>query len=127
MRRLLVIASAAALFVAMMAGPAAAQGVSPEKLEKAGWTCMSEGAGAPTHCLPRGEAVFTGEVAASIIMSVGPDGEFWGTELLIHHDLYNGQPCPQDDVDGGDGTYLDVEPLVGVPYFVCHHFDSPIT
>lgn len=42
-------------------------------------------------------------------------------------DLYNGQPCPQDEVEGGDGGYRDLRPLNGLPYFVCHHFDSPVT
>lgn len=63
---------------------------------------------------------------AIIVMTFGPDGEFWGTEHAIHHHLYSGQPCPQDEVTGGDGSYIDVSSTVG-PYYICHHFESPIT
>lgn len=105
-------------------GKSADQGVSPTKLTNAGWFCFTERA---THCLPDGDAVFSGNAVSSIILSFSADGEeFWGTELLIHRDHYNGQPCPQDEVTGGDGSYIDLS-SEGLPYFVCHHFDSPLT
>lgn len=106
------------------ASASANQGVSPAKLTKAGWFCFTERA---THCLPDGDAVFSGEAASSVIMSFSADGkEFWGTELLIHRDHYNGQRCPQDEVAGGEGAYIDLS-SEGLPYFVCHHFESPLT
>lgn len=118
------------LLLAMAAGPATAQGrgLTAETLQQAGWTCLDQEGHLPTPCLPDAEAVFAGEAATSIVLTFGPDGrDFWGTELLLHHDLYNGQPCPQDQVAGGDGGYVDLLPLNGIPYFVCHHFDSPVT
>lgn len=117
------------LFV-MTAGQATAQesGLTADKLERAGWTCIDQAGQLPTPCLPDAESVFAGEAASSVVLTFGPDGrEFWGTEHLVHRDLYNGQPCPRDEVAGGDGGYLDLQPLNGLPYFVCHHFDSPVT
>lgn len=127
--RLLLIISCAGLLLALTAGSATAKGVDQQKLEKAGWVCVTPQPGAPTHCLPgpQFDRVFAGEARSGLIMTFGPDGEFWGTEHLIHHDLYNGQPCPQDEVAGGTGGYIDMMPLVGIPYFNCHHFESPVT
>ncbi len=126
--RMLAAAAAATLLVALSAGPAAAAGPDPERLEQAGWFCFGHGAPA-LHCVPDGEALLTGEAATSSVLSWGTEtGEFWGTELLIHEDLYNGQPCPQDEVDGEPGEYIHVTDLGNpLPYYVCHHFESPIT
>lgn len=128
--RMLVILSAAALAVAMIAAPASARGPNPDRLEQAGWFCFGHEDPA-IHCLPNsGEGVFTGEAESSLIMTWGTaTGEFWGTELLIHEDLYNGQPCPQDPLNGGEpGAYIHLSDLgLPLPYFVCHHFDSPFT
>lgn len=128
MRRALVILSTAALSVAMIAAPAAGRGPDPDRLAQAGWFCFGHEAPA-THCLPDGDAVFSGEAASSLIMTWGTaTGEFWGTELLIHEDLYKGQPCPQDLVDGVPSTYIHLTDLgLPLPYFVCHHFESPLT
>lgn len=129
-KRMLVTLSAAALAVAMIAAPASARGPSPDRLEQAGWFCFEHFV---IHCLPNGgEGVLTGHAESSLIMTWGTDTqevEFWGTELLIHEDLYNGQPCPQDPFDGGEpGAYIHVSDLgLPLPYFVCHHFDSPFT
>ncbi len=41
---------------------------------------------------------------------------FHGTELLIRADLYQGQPCPQDNLD-------EFESVLDGAYFACHHFD----
>lgn len=128
MKRLLVIVSAVGLMLTMLAGPARAQGVSPEQLTKAGWDRLPGPSEQipTTHCLPDAQAVLSGDATTSIVMTFGPEGEFWGTEFAIHHHLYDGQPCPQDEVIGGDGTYIDVSSTVG-PYDVCHHFESPVT
>lgn len=107
----------------MTAGSALGRGVDPGKLENAGWFCFP--AQGFVHCVPDGDAVFSGEANASTVLAFEGD-EFLGTELLIHQDLYNGQPCPQDEVTGGDGGYIDLSGQ-GLPYFVCHHFDSPAT
>ncbi|MDX1619700.1 MAG: hypothetical protein R3320_01830 [Nitriliruptorales bacterium] len=129
MRRLSVILSAAALFLAAMAAPALARGPSPERLDDAGWFCFSHVPEA-VHCLPDGDALARG-APTSIILTWGTaTGDFWGTELLIHEDLYNGQPCPQDDVGGEPTTYIHLSELpepLPLPYYVCHHFESPLT
>lgn len=132
-RRRLVIISAVALLVAMISTPAAGSGPDPDRLAQAGWFCFGHEDPA-IHCLPNGgDGVFSGEAASSLIMTWGTaTGEFWGTELLIHEDLYNGQPCPQDSLDqlgdGEPGAYIHLSDLgLPLPYFVCHHFDSPFT
>lgn len=129
MRRLLAVLSTVALLMAMMAGPAtAASGPDPDRLDDAGWLCFGHTTAA-IHCLPDGGAVFSGEAMTSIILTWGTDtGEFWGTELLVHEDIYNGQPCPQDEVGGETTTYIPLPELgLQLPYLVCHHFESPLT
>ncbi|HZD22145.1 MAG TPA: hypothetical protein VE569_01910 [Acidimicrobiia bacterium] len=131
-QRMAVVLAATALFAAVVAGPAAADGPSPESLAGAGWTCFPHFV---IHCVPDGDALFSGEADTVLIMTFGNDGEFWGTEFLIREDLYNGQPCPQDPLtflgNGESGAYLylpELEPEpVPLPYYVCHHFDSPFT
>lgn len=54
----------------------------------------------------------TPELAAGqyAMLTFGPDGEeFWKTERLLHHDLYNGQPCSHEVADD-DGSYIDLLP-----------------
>jgi hypothetical protein len=106
-------------------------GVSPEKLEEAGWDCfMNPMDPSIVPCVKDLEAVFAGEGNTHTVLTfkVQTDGTvaFLGTELFMHQDLYNGQPCPQDEVSGGDVTYIDLSGL-GLDYFVCHHFESPLT
>ncbi len=126
-RRMLATAAAAAMLLALSTGPAAAAGPDPDRLEQAGWFCFGHEAPA-FHCVPDGEALLSGAPASTVLSWDGETGEFWGTELLIHEDLYNGQPCPQDEVDGEPGEYIHVSELGSpLPYYVCHHFESPIT
>lgn len=63
------------------------------------------------------------------VLSWGTEtGEFWSTELLIREGLYTGQPCPQDEVNGESGEDMHVSELdTPLPYYVCHHFESPTT
>ncbi len=127
-RRLLVATSTVAMVVGLLAGPAAAAGPDPGQLADAGWFCFGHTTAA-FHSVPDGEALFSGQAATSTVLTWGTaTGEFWGTELLVHEDLYKGQPCPQDDVGGEPGAYLHASELGSpLPYFVCHHFESPIT
>lgn len=135
MRRLLTTLSALALFLAMLAVPAAA-GPNPDRLADAGWTCFEHLEA--WHCGPKVDELFAGEEPETVTMltwGLDDQGEpdvFWGTELLVHHDVYAGQPCPQDPLqvlgDGTPGAYIDVAELdVPMPYVVCHRFDSPNT
>lgn len=127
MRRVVVIMTIAALSMAI-AGPAAGKGPDPDRLANAGWFCFGHTTAA-IHCLPDSDAVFSGEANSSVILTWGTEtGEFWGTELLVHEDLYNGQPCPQDLVNGEPSAYIHLPDLgLTLPYFVCHHFESPLT
>lgn len=100
------------------------QGVSPEKLQNAGWDCFF--AQGFNHCVKDFDALQAGEEATHTILAFDSTGEFVGTELLIRQDLYNGQPCPPDNVGGSPGPYIDLSGN-GLNYFVCHHFDSPAT
>jgi hypothetical protein len=53
----------------------------------------------------------------SIVLRVFfPSGEFAGTEHLMRADLYQGQPCPQDNLATWD--------LLPFGYRACHHFDA---
>lgn len=128
MRRLLGLAATVVAFLAMIAAPAAASGPSPDRLDQAGWFCFSHVPEA-VHCIPDGEAVLSGEATASTILTWGTEtGQFWGTELIVHEDRYNGQPCPQDEVGGEPTTYIHLSDLgLELPYFVCHHFESVLT
>lgn len=121
----------------MLAGatPAAA-GPNPDRLADPGWTCFEHLEA--WHCGPTVDRLFAGEEPETVTMLTwgldddGEPDEFWGTELLVHDDVYGGQPCPQDPLqvlgDGTPGPYIDVADLgVPMPYVVCHHFDSPNT
>lgn len=125
-RRLIVTATALALAGALAAPVSAAgRGVSPDILQNAGWFCFP--ANNFLHCVHDFGAIQEGEVVTSTVLAFDVSGaEFLGTELLIHEDRYNGQPCPQDQVGGESGSYVNLNPA-GLDYFVCHHFDSLAT
>lgn len=111
-----VLAALGALLLTTMAGPAAANGnVTADKLEHAGWSCFP----IPelgVHCTPDLEALDAGELTTAHMMVFdAEDGHFLGTELLVHEDAFNEQPCPQDG-----GEYLDVPG----PYWACHHYET---
>ena len=133
--RVLAVAVGAVLLWVAAAMPAAA-GPPPDALDDAGWTCFEHLDA--WHCGPNVDELFAGEEPATVTMLTwglddeGEPGEFWGVELLVHDDVYAGQPCPQDPLqllgDGTPGAYVDVERLgVQMPYVVCHRFDSPNT
>ena len=136
MRRLLATLSATALLVVAMAMPAAAD-LKPDRLPAAAWTCFEHLDA--WHCGTHVDELFAGDEPNTVTLltwglnSEGQPGEFWGTELLVHDDVYAGQPCPHDPLhaplgDGTPGAYVDVADLgVPMPYVVCHHFDSPNT
>ena len=117
----------------LLAQPASAD-PSPAQLTKAGWTCFTpppETNNPNIHCARPGNfeagvspswmffAFETTDVAAT-------EADLMGTERLIRSDLYQGQPCPTDPSPDDPPTYLysDVEPATGLPYHICHTFDS---
>ena len=133
--RLAISIAAAALLIIAGTTPAVA-GPKPDRLADAGWTCFEHLEA--WHCGPNVDELFAGENPPRVTMltwgldDAGEPDEFWGTELLVHDDVYAGQPCPQDPLqvlgDGTPGAYVDVARLgVPMPYVVCHRFDSPNT
>ena len=97
----------------LSAGPAFA-GVTAEKLIKAGYTCFPTGPHDWIHCM-RVEKFGYPSVPVKVFDEAGV--EFLGTELLLRYDIYDGQPCPQDDLEEWD--FLE-QP----PYYACHHFKT---
>jgi hypothetical protein len=112
--------------LAASAGPAAA--ATAPQLEKAGWTCI-----APLpltdeqHCFgPKGfERLITGEARAVKAQVFDASGQvYFGTEINVRGDVFNGQPCPTDPPTF-EYTYLG--PIFGLDYWACHRFDSDHT
>jgi hypothetical protein len=86
------------------------------QLVNAGWLCGPP-AGPPGHCFPPGTAN-RGAPARTIQVKVFDEaGDFLGTEILWHIDIYGGQPCPQD-------ALLDLNAETGgeFPYIGCHRY-----
>jgi len=127
----LVLLGGLGLAVAMgstVAQSAAAQGVNPKQLGKAGWDCLFV-LGA-VHCAPPGGLARVVDGSAEtmtfrVFATTDPadDGaDFLGTELIVRNDLFNGQPCPTDPPSG---QYTHLLPLIGLNYWACHRYDSP--
>jgi len=127
MKRLAIVACL--LSVGLWASPASAHGVSPAQLGQAGWTCFVPAPGDNVHCAPpgvlAGVVAGTAETASFLVFQTDdPSAEeapFLGMEFIIHKDLFRGQPCPTDPPSG---QYTNLEPLLGLPYFACHRYDS---
>lgn len=116
-RMALALVVAASTMLATLGG-ATAQGISPEQLSAAGWTCFTDPAAPRTVCSDPGHGrpipndpnappsynfkLFTLE------------GELIGTSHLIRADLYGGQPCPPTGA-----PYLFIPPI---GYYRCEHF-----
>jgi hypothetical protein len=96
------------------AGPASADGLTADQLSDAGFVCFPAGPSNWIHCMDLDKLVNGHRTVPVKAFSV--DGsEYLGTEMLLHQDVYAGQPCPQDDLNLW-------EPLEGTPYLTCHHF-----
>jgi hypothetical protein len=107
---------------ALSATGVSAKGQNPAQLSRAGWDCFNAGPHNWVHCTQPG----AGASAATMTVKVfdtedveATDAHFFGTELLIHKDIYKFQPCPQNDLE----DYEDLA-SIGLPYFACHHFDT---
>jgi hypothetical protein len=111
MRRWLLALLVTATMLAMSTGSVAARGPQPGNLDDPDdpndWTCFFvEGLG--VHCAPPGVGWAPPVERAtpllywfdSTIEDVdATDLTFSGTELLVSHDQYNDQPCPQEGLD----------------------------
>lgn len=111
------------LLVALIAGLALATGTSAgargpahTQLADRGWACITAGPHGWVHCFPPGSGASDRSIPVLVFDTTDTtvDGPLLGTELLIHDDVFAGQPCPQDG-----GVY---EPVAGTPYWACHHF-----
>lgn len=94
-----------------------------DQLENAGYTCVNAGPYNLTHCFPPyisfPDDLLSGKPKTVQVKVFDVYGTtFLGTELLVRHDLYNGQSCPQDGLD----EYEDISEATGFPYYACHHF-----
>ena len=101
-------------------GAATAQGVTPDRLVAAGWTCFLDPA-APTRTVcsdPGHGRPVPGDPNAppsyNFKLFKTLDGSFIGTSHLIRADLYSGQPCPPSG-----GLYFFIAPI---GYYRCEHF-----
>jgi hypothetical protein len=127
MRRFAIIAGMVTSLVAVGASHGSPHGVSPAQLGQAGWGCAFV-LGA-VHCARPGgfEAVVAGdaETMAFLVFETddpaSEDAPFLGMEHIVRSDLFRGQPCPTDPPSQ---EYTDLGPLLGLPYFACHRYDS---
>lgn len=117
MRKLsLVIAAIAATLACVTA--ATADGLTPDQLRAAGWTCFLDpgaprivcsdpGHGRPVPGDPKAPPSYNFKYFAL-------DGTFIGTAHLVRADLYEGQPCPPTGA-----PYFFIAPI---GYYRCEHF-----
>ncbi len=118
----LVVTAAAVAGIALAGG-----GATMTQAQAAGWDCNPQVLiGGYYHCAPPGKpsvadiATPPGSTATSIELRVfDSDGSFAGTESLLRADLYQWQPCLQDNLS--EWTLLV---LPGADYRACHHFDT---
>lgn len=114
MRKKAMFFSGALLLLMLSFAAVQARDHSAEQLSNAGWNCVPAGPNDWIHCFAPG----AGTSPTVQVKVFGVTGEpYLGTELLIHRDIYNGQPCPQDGLE----TY---DAVAGTPYMACHHFET---
>ena len=102
---------------------AGSSGATMAQAQAAGWDCNPQVLIVGYfHCAPPGKPSVLDMIQGntntpSIVLRVFyPSGELAGTEHLIRADLYQGQPCPQDNLATWD--------LLPFGYRACHHFDA---
>lgn len=114
-RRMIMMLAVVAMTMGLMA-PASAGGLTADKLDDAGWSCVPAGPHGWVHCFSPAAEASAGSITIRVMVFDVPGDTFLGPELLIHEDVYNQQPCMTDG--GAEYTYL--EPLIGAPYYACH-------
>lgn len=95
-------------------GTAKAGKHTANQLEKAGFDCFPAGPSNWIHCMDL-DKLLSGKKSVQVKVFSEDGSEFLGTELLLHGDVYAGQPCPTDELN-----LWGV--LEGTPYMACHHF-----
>ena len=119
-RILIATLSAVAAGAAFAAAAASSGGHTAQQLIDAGWECVTP-PGDNVHCTKVIEELGTAPRLTFRVFGVGT-GEFLGTEMLVREDVFKGEPCPTDPPSG---EYTDLRPILGLPYFACHRYDSP--
>jgi hypothetical protein len=127
--RILTLVIALIVGASVVTAAAAAQGINPAQLGEAGWTCFNAGPNNWVHCIQPGADASPATISVRVFDTQdasASQAEFLGTELLIHVDLYNGQPCPQLNGPAGEPVlYEDLRQTPApLPYFACHHFET---
>lgn len=120
MNRKMIVVLGVTLMLMLVVSVAYAQGHTSEQLSDRNWTCVNTGPHNWVHCFPPSvdfpDDLLNGTRSTIQVKVFGVPGDpFLGTELLVHEDIYNWQPCTQD---GGE----PYEPLGFAPYYACHHF-----
>jgi len=99
--RKIIVMLVAVLLVALLAQPVAAQGNGPAQLVKAGWLCLPFPGLGGVYCMPPGAFNSSETVTARTFDTLDPtasEAAFLGTAMFVRADLYNGQPCPQQEL-----------------------------
>jgi hypothetical protein len=117
---LALVIAGASVFAISAAGSSSA---TMAQAQSAGWDCNPQVLIVGYfHCAPPGKPSVldmiqgTTDTPSIVLRVFYPSGEFAGTEHLIRADLYEGQPCPQDNLVTWD--------LLPFGYRACHHFDA---
>ena len=120
MHRMLIATLIAAAAAAFATVAFSADGHTQAQLEKAGWECVTP-PNDNVHCTQSLAALGTAHRVTFRVFDVDT-GAYLGTEMLIHEDVFNGEPCPTDP-PSRQYTYLG--PILNLPYYACHRYDSP--
>ncbi len=115
------IATLIAVAVAAIGSSAASSGGghTADQLLNAGWECVTP-PGDNVHCTKAIEEIGSAERITFRVFS-SATGAFLGTEMLIHENVFKGEPCPTDPPSG---RYTYLGPILSLPYFACHRYDS---
>jgi len=110
----------AAAAATIASATASSSGHTAEQLKGAGWECVTP-TGDNVHCTKVIEELGTAPRLTFRVFDVRT-GEFLGTEMLVHEDVFKGEPCPTDPPSQ---EYTFLGPILGLPYYACHRYDSP--
>lgn len=105
MRRLFISLLVAGVISVTAVSAVAAGGPQPGKLSDHGWTCFNV-PDLGVHCTPPGRPFAAPVEDPTPLLywftttdPTDTNAEFSGTEMLLPHARYHGQPCPQEGTD----------------------------
>ena len=110
----------AATIAAVATTVASSGGHTADQLREAGWECVIPTAGDNLHGTKAIEELGTAERLTFHVFSAAT-GAYLGTEIVVHERVFTGQPCPTDPPSR---QYTDLMPILGIPYYACHRYDS---